>query len=258
MVEFSQDESPCADIESTMKNLVVLFAGEFSGFALQNVAGGDSAFIRSLRSASKMCSPASILVCAAKRRHNGAPVPDHKTLEKLTKDAGITVPVDFHSEDYWTSATFFSVIAAASEGFEHVVVIHGDTPFLDTAFAATLYNRHCSYAAEYTFADGYPVGLAPDILARGIIPVLARLADSGPVTRTIVFDTIKKDINSFDIETDIAPVDVRHLRIVLACDCFQNFYFAKPFPLLLQKIMQNLFELTLLCCAQYPRITGYK
>lgn len=229
MVEFSQDESSFADIESTMKNLVVLFAGEISGFAIQNVAGGDSAFIRSLRAASEMSSKSSILVCAAKKRHNGAPVPDPKTLEKLTKDAGITVPVEFHIEDFWTSSLFFSVIDKAADGFEQVFIVHGDTPFLDKDFAARLYKRHCSYAAEYTFADGYPVGLAPDILARGIIPVLARLADSGPVTKTIVFDTIKKDINSFDIETDIAPVDVRHLRLMLACDCWQNYLLCESF-----------------------------
>ena len=54
--------------------------------------------------------------------------------------------------------------------------------------------------------------------------------ETGPVTHTVVFDTLKKDINSFDIETDIAPVDVRHVRMALFCDTWQNTLICQAFP----------------------------
>lgn len=135
-----------------------------------------------------------------------------------------SVPYDRCVESSWSVAGFFSRLAAESEGFDQVVVFWADCPFIDASFTAELYRKHLRYAAEYSFADGYPYGLAPEILARGIVPILAALAkDNGsPVSRDSIFSTIKKDINSFDIETDIAPTDLRQLRLEFACDTKRN------------------------------------
>jgi spiro-SPASM protein len=42
------------------------------------------------------------------------------------------------------------------------------------------------------------------------------------VERDSVFELIKKDINAFDIETEISPVDLRPYRLSLTADCKRN------------------------------------
>ncbi len=191
-----------------MKNLVVLFAGEISGYGLSPFAGGDSAFDRALTWARRIPEMGAVIVFGR----------DTDSFKKSVP--GIT----FINERGWSVASFFARLASESEGYDHVFVAWADCPFLDAAMSVDLYAKHRKYAAEYTFADGYPYGFSPDILARGIIPILAELVkdNSSPVTRGFVFDAVKKDINSFDIETDIAPVDLRQLRLSLACDTRRN------------------------------------
>ena len=212
-----------------MNTFVVLFCGELAPFALEPFAGGDSAFIRSLRAASSFAGNGSVLVCAARSRNSGYPAADPARLEALIAESGVSAGV--HVEERWTTELFYSVLDREAGNADHAALFFGDCPCIDLALSRTLMDRHLTYAAEYTFADGYPAGLSPDILARGILPVLVRLSagETGAVTRTTVFDTIKKDINSFDIETDIAPVDVRHLRMTLACDTRQNFLVSEAF-----------------------------
>jgi spiro-SPASM protein len=199
---FPQDDVFRADTQG-MKSLAVLFAGDLAGFALEPI-DGVTAFARALSAASRFPDVARVLVLAS---------PSSSTVASA---AGADVVV----RESWTPATLFALIAAESEGFDHVYYARASCPFLDVAFAAELYKKHIRYAAEYTFADGYPLGLAPEILARGIVPMLARLAEKEitPVTPGVVFDTVKKEINSFDIETDIAPKDLRHLRLDFSCD----------------------------------------
>lgn len=213
-----------------MNTLVVLFAGEMTGFALESFSGADSAFVKSLRAAAGMGESSRILLCAARHRHNGSAALDPEVLESACSNAGISVSM--HVEDRWNAELLFSVADREAADAEQIVLVFGDSPLVDIPFSKKLMEQHCKHAAEYTFADGYPCGLSPDILARGILPPLTRLAagSSGPVTHTVVFDTIKKDINSFDIETDIAPTDVRQLRMALFCDTWQNTLLCRSFP----------------------------
>lgn len=205
-----------ADIQSNMKSLVVLFAGNLSRHAFEPI-GTDSALIRAIFAASRFPDAKRVLVFA-----------DACDSDRIR---GISGSFDIIVSEAWTISSFFSRVSAESEGFDHVFFARGSSPFLDADFAGVLYEKHRRYAAEYTFADGYPAGLAPEILARGILPVLERLASGSeqPVTAASVFDTIKKDINSFDIETDIAPVDLRHLRLDFSCDSKRNCLLCKSF-----------------------------
>lgn len=221
--KFSQADRRGADTERRMKNLVVLFAGEITPLALETLSGGRSAYGRALGTAASLPFNDRLVVFASERHHNGYRGISVDSLKSAA--AGIGVSADIIVEDSWTVSSFFSRLAAESEGFENVIIAGADMPFIDAGFTGRLMERHGRYAAEYTFAEGYPAGLAPEILAAGILPVLARLSagDTGPVSQQSVFETIKKDINSFDIETDLAPVDLRHLRLSLACDTRQNF-----------------------------------
>jgi spiro-SPASM protein len=201
-----------------MKSLVALFAGEISGYGLEPLVVGASAFEQSVNWARKVPDVSRIVVFT---REEG---PGCSEITACIPSSDGYLDYDICRESDWTVASFLARLTQESEGFDHVFLVWADCPFLDAVFTGELFKKHIKYAAEYTFADGYPYGLAPEILARGIIPILSTIAkdNNGPVTRNLVFETVKKEINSFDIETDIAPTDLRQLRLSLACDTKRN------------------------------------
>jgi spiro-SPASM protein len=127
-------------------------------------------------------------------------------------------------EDEWTVDSLLSGMEKAGEGMDAVLLAWADEPFLDPALAEKMLGDFKRYRAEYCFADGYPVGLAAEIVSPRVLPALRKLASELPseITRGSLFAVIQKDINAFDIETDISPVDLRDLRLELACDTKRN------------------------------------
>lgn len=119
-----------------------------------------------------------------------------------------------------------------TEGLDDVFYLYADTPLLDREIVGSLYDQHDRYLAHYSFADGYPYGLVPEIVSCDAVPKLRALAaeHQGPVERDTLFSVIQKDINSFDIETHLSPLDQRLLRVSLAADNRRNF-------LILERIM---------------------
>lgn len=136
----------------------------------------------------------------------------------------------------WTKRSFLEVLARESAGFDLTYVAWADAPFLDPVLAGALAERHRRYAAEYSYADGWPYGFAPELLAPGTAGILAKLLDGdaagtaagnggdggGPVKRDTLFSVLQKDINSFDIETEVSPVDLRCHRLSLTADSRRN------------------------------------
>ena len=212
--DFPQADIQSADIQISMNNLVVLYAGSVTSHALETLAGGAPAVERALSWAEKIPDVSRILFLSSVNESSAT------ACKKLCENHSLAVFVSAA----WNASSFFMRLQSESDGFDHVFIAMADCPFLDVDFTGNLYKKHLRYAAEYSFADGYPYGFAPEILACGIVPVLANLAkdNTGAVTRDLVFETVKKDINSFDIETDIAPTDLRQLRLVLACDTRRN------------------------------------
>ncbi len=211
--EFSQARPRGADTEGSMKAIAIVFAESLSPHALVPSFGGESALKRSLSAASRL--PAveeTVLFCDGELE---GLLPSHIPEGREPRVVCQTP---------WTVKQLFEALGKVASAYDHVYFIHGDEPLLDLDFSASLWERHVRYASEYTFADGYPQGLAPQILASGVIPALARLAgdSAARVPRDVLFETFKKDINSFDIETDIAPADMRQLRVLLACDSKRN------------------------------------
>jgi len=131
----------------------------------------------------------------------------------------------FHIEELasWERQTLLERMQKLAKGCAHVFYCHADTPYLDAGLAEIMYTNHKKYFAEYSFADGYPAGLTIEIFNPAIIGRLLKLADAGPVKRDTLFDIIKKDINSFDVETEISPVDMRMLRVELFANTKRNF-----------------------------------
>lgn len=126
--------------------------------------------------------------------------------------------------DHWSGADIFREIDAHRGAAENIFYLYADEPLIDLELAEKMYASHRSYFADYTFVDGYPEGVAPDILRGETVPQLVQLAEKHALSpsRSLCFDTVEKDINAFDLETEISPVDRRMLRVVLAADTFRT------------------------------------
>lgn len=127
--------------------------------------------------------------------------------------------------DEWNTEELFKSMEKLSSGYDNIFYFYADCPFLDPDLARKMFDNHIKYMADYTFADGYPYGLTTEIIKTDIIRRLIKLnkEEKNPVLRQSIFDIIKKDINSFDIETELAPRDQRLLRVWLSADTKRNF-----------------------------------
>ena len=138
--------------------------------------------------------------------------------------------VQIERRDSWTKRTLLEKIAELQSGFDCTYFAFADCPFLDPVLAGAVAERHLRYSAEYSYADGWPYGLAPEILSPGTPGILAKIAgEDGPVERDILFSVIQKDINAFDIEAEISAVDLRCHRISLCADSKRNLLLLKNF-----------------------------
>ena len=109
------------------------------------------------------------------------------------------------------------VDCAAEYKVDTVIYTKADKPFLDVSLTEKLLEYHEKYMAEYTFADGYPVGFAPEVINAGTLNILTEFALKKEVYDSFIFDLISKDINSYEVETYIAPKDYRYLRLDFSC-----------------------------------------
>jgi spiro-SPASM protein len=191
-----------------MKSLIVLFAGEITGNAFIPLGTGGSAAERTLDWAFSIPSTGAVTIFA----RGPLDIPERYG------------HVSIIERERWTISELLNSLARYSSEYDAVIYGWLDCPFYDRELTLRLRERHLRYAAEYTFADGYPEGLTPELLAPGTAALLASIAkeNSDPVTRDALFSVLKKDINSFEIETDIAPLDLRYLRLTLACDTKRN------------------------------------
>ena len=131
--------------------------------------------------------------------------------------------IQIEQKDSWTKRSVLEKIAELQTGYDLIYFAFADCPFLDPALAGSMAERHLKYSAEYSYADGYPYGLAPEILSSGTAGILAKiLGEDSPVERDTLFSVIQKDINAFDIETEISPVDLSSNRINLTADSKRN------------------------------------
>ena len=135
------------------------------------------------------------------------------------------------SKDEWNVRMLFEQMAVLGEQkkAENIVFAFADQPFLNSEIAQQVIFTGIEYKAEYVFADGYPYGLSCEFLSKDTAAILAQLAastyeDQGlkPVAPSSIFDFLKLDINSFDVETVISPKDFRLFRLKLDCSSKAN------------------------------------
>ncbi|MFA6506855.1 MAG: spiro-SPASM protein [Treponemataceae bacterium] len=191
-----------------MKAIAVLFAGRLAPAAFEPFLDGRSSLTLSVERARAFPDVCELAILA---------------------DEAFQIPADLGSVRVERSATYgkrsiLDRIASLSDGYDLVYFAWADCPLLDPDLAASLRDRHLRFAAEYTFADGWPYGFAPELLCPTTAATLAYLAgdDNGRVERDLLFSVVQKDINSFDIETEISPTDLRLHRLTLAADSKRN------------------------------------
>jgi spiro-SPASM protein len=197
-----------------MNNLLVLYAGNMSSQALEPLFNGKNALQMSAEQAAKFPGVAETVVFASSEG-----------------DYSCLTGVKIEKNNNWTKKSVLQKIAELQDGKTCVFFAFADCPFLDPALAGSMLERHTRYAAEYSYADGYAYGLAPEILSAGTAGILAHILgdDDGQVERDMLFSVIQKDINAFDIEAEISTVDLRSHRINLCADSKRDLMLLKNF-----------------------------
>ena len=207
-----------------MKALCVLYGGMLENEAFEKVLPGTNGPIMQQRF--KQGSAFSLALAAASR-FPGVEKTVFFGLEG--KDfPGLPDDVSRVLRPSWNRKSFLEELSKASIGYELTFFAWADCPLLDPALASSLSERHTRYGAEYSYADGWPYGFAPELLSPGTTGILAKILEGNaaeadaPVERDALFQVIQKDINAFDIETEISPVDLRPYRLTLAADSKRN------------------------------------
>jgi spiro-SPASM protein len=200
-----------------MEALVVLYGGDLRPQAFERIfSGGKSAFDLALERVRLFPHWKKTLILG---REGNFPGPEPGPAAELVL------------EPRWNRRILLETFSRLSQGYDFSYFAWADCPFLDPDLAAALAERHLRYAAEYSYADGWPYGFAPELLAPGVPGILAAIEGEGdnPVERDSVFGVLQRDINSFDIETEISPVDLRSRRLCLAADSKRNLLLLRRF-----------------------------
>jgi len=197
-----------------MNALLILFAGNLSDTAHESVFNGKNSVQLSVEQAKRFSGVGKTVLFA-----------------NANADFSGLADIQVEKKDRWTKKSLLERISELQTDFELIYFAFADCPFLDPALADKLAERHIHGAAEYSYADGFAYGLAPEILSPGTPGILAKILgnDDGPVERDILFSVIQKDINAFDIETEISSVDLRCHRINLCADTKRNLFLLKNF-----------------------------
>jgi spiro-SPASM protein len=198
-----------------MNALAVLYGGNLSAAAFEKVFSGKCALSLALEGAAAFPGTAKRVLLGG------------NNFDRLAGAAGWTLPegVELRAVPDRTKKSLLETLASLSGGFDLTYYGWADCPLLDPVLTEALARRHLRYAAEYSYADGWPYGFAPELLAPGVAGILAKLlgdGDGGKVERDALFQVIQRDINAFDIETEISPADLRGCRLNLTADSRRN------------------------------------
>ncbi|QTQ11954.1 spiro-SPASM protein [Treponema parvum] len=202
-----------------MKNIVVLFAPSVSLHMFDKKFDGLSAYEKALLWAKDIPDLAGIFIFADGKTSSAC-----AELNKKNEMSRISVV----EKPSWTVSSLLHSMheACRSSNAQNIVYAWADCPFLNTTLTLEVIKTHSEYIAEYTFADGYPYGFAPELINCDTAAIIEKLslrkdipnaAGDNPVSRDSIFSAMKTDINAFEIETVISPVDWRMYRLSFHC-----------------------------------------
>lgn len=199
-----------------MGNLAVVNTVGLAPQAYEPVFSGPSALEWVFKWARSIPNYQGMILLADEGAENFPPVSDEEFFRVIRRK-------------HWTESLFIDALAegvnlAREENPEAFFYAWGDCPLLDGETTAVLWKLHYKYDAEYTFADGYPYGLTPEVFSPQLPEKLKALAvgRDGPVERSSVFEILRQNINAFDVETHLSPKDLRMKRVSISCDTRRN------------------------------------
>ena len=202
-----------------MNAILILYGANMSDHVFEPLLNGKNSFQMAIEQASKFPGVGKTVLLAS-----------------LNDDFSNLAGIEIEKRESWTRKSLLEKIAQLQEGFDLAYFVFADCPFLDPALAQAITQRHTRYAAEYSYADGWPYGLAPEILSPGTAAILSNItgdkdesSSSQSITRDILFSVIQKDINAFDIEAEISSVDLRCHRLNFCADSKRNLLLLKNF-----------------------------
>ncbi|MDR0602162.1 MAG: spiro-SPASM protein [Treponema sp.] len=195
-----------------MNAISFLYGGSLCSQAFEPVFGGKNALSLALERAGRFPGVSKTVLLAGEG-FSPSSVTGAPDFELVTAPA-------------WTKKSLLEAVSMREAGHDLVYFAWADCPFLDPDLAGAVADRHIRYAAEYSYADGWPYGFAPEILAPGTSGILYRIIgdeEGGEApARNTLFSVLQKDINAFDIEAEISSVDLRSHRLFLSADSKRN------------------------------------
>lgn len=211
-----------------MKSIIFLYAGFEHTHAFDSLFSGESACNRVLVWAESLLkeSQAQKIIIFARDGESANAV--EKSVQEAVQH---TENVLLVKNNFWSIESLISHMADFCTEYNagYAVFTFADKPFLDSALTKEVLDTHTTYLAEYTFADGFPEGFAPEVIAAGTLKILSAILKErevelgkDAVSPESIFSVIKTDINSFEIESVIAPKDFRMLRLDFSCGTKQN------------------------------------
>ena len=209
-----------------MKSIVFLYAGFKNSYAFKNIYDEKSSFDLALDWAFRT-SDFCVIAVSPETEKNASQIVDKYSLGEKVR---------FVCEENWSSKSLISALNAECKknNADYAVFALADSPFLDDELTKEAVDTHLKYHAEYTFVDGYPLSLAPEILDSGLLGILEAMISEGrcktsdsEVTNASIFNLLKTDINAFEIETVIASEDFRQLRLDFSTNDLRGFLSCK-------------------------------
>ena len=154
---------------------------------------------------------------------------DAYTLNFIADDADAYQETFF--ENIKVGRDLYSLLNTATQhfkDFENIIVIHTGHPLSIIYEAPRLLKLHEENLADYTYCENYPAGMGLEIISKDTLAKLSMIASGNNrlFTTDSIFELINFDINSYDIEVDIAPEDVRRDRLEVDTKNKRNFLIA--------------------------------
>lgn len=123
-----------------------------------------------------------------------------------------------------------------SSSKNHFIIAWMDSMFHFVPLYKKIWDMHTQYHAHYSFAEGYPQGITPEILSFEAIEMMVSLLKNNShiqnighksLSRNSIFSVIEQQINDFDIEVVLASQDMREYRLSLTGDTRRNYVISK-------------------------------
>ena len=202
-----------------MKTIVFLYSVTDSLYPFKKAFNCQSAAERSLKWASLFSDGGVFLAVNSKTASFAA---------EASSSRGIKA--DLIQKEEWNCRELLASLAdcCSKTKADCVLVAPLSAPFLDAELTKKLLSSHEKYFAEYTFADGYPKALAPEVIGAGSVSILKSLVEGKscellPLDGDTLMNALKTDINSFEIESVLSEEDWRQYRLDFTTDLKRNF-----------------------------------